>query len=250
MQTYPEQFPQDHRIDPRRQAEARVFDAIQASCQPGFAYYEWKRDHRSPEVDLALWLLGVGRFGLQVKGGQRSLRNGRWYLATQNSRQETASPSRKAWRAAMSLREEMVETLDDDNAFIIAVLLFPDMEPDPAIAAMAEREHAHVIWGTDNLFERLEEIAAATPVYFPPDAEDIRREVAAVTGNQILYAEQDPDQDHEEEPMPPPAQPEIPVVPQLGIATGSVTIHHVDTVVIHPAPGPAPANGSFPAPMD
>ena len=157
MQTYPEQFPPDHRTDPKRQAEARIFDAIQASSRPGFAYYEWKRDHRSPEVDFALWLLGVGRFSLQVKGGQRSLRNGKWYLATQTGRQETASPSRKAWRAAMSLREEIVETLDDDNAFIIAVLLFPDMEPDPAIAAMAEREHTHHIWRSDNLFERLEE---------------------------------------------------------------------------------------------
>ena len=68
MQTYPEQFPPDHRTDPKRQAEARIFDAIQASCRPGFAYYEWKRDHRSPEVDFALWLLGVGRFSLQVKG--------------------------------------------------------------------------------------------------------------------------------------------------------------------------------------
>ena len=243
MQTYPDQFPQDHRTDPKRQAEARIFDAIQASCRPGFAYYEWKRDHHSPEVDFALWLLGVGRFSLQVKGGKRSLRNGKWYLATQTGRQETESPSRKAWRAAMSLREEMFETLDDDNAFIIAALLFPDMEPDPAIAAMAVREHAHVIWGADNIFERLEEIAARTPVYFPPNAADIRREVAGVTGDQILYAEQDPDQDHEEEPMPLSGQPEIPVVPQLGIAAGSVTIQHVDTVIIHPAPGPVAANG-------
>ena len=245
MQIYPEQFPQDHRIDPRRQAEARIFDAIQASCQPGFAYYEWKRDHHSPEVDFALWLLGVGRFSIQVKGGQLSLRNGKWYLVTQNGLEETASPSRKAWRAAMSLREEMVETLMDDNAFIIAVLYFPDMGPDPAIAAMAQREHTHVIWGTDNLFERLREIAEGTPVYFPPNAEDIKREVAAVTGNQILYRGQDPDPDHLEEQLPPPAQPEIPVVPPLGIATGSVTIQHVDTVIIQPAPGPVPTNGKI-----
>ena len=141
----------------------------------------------------------------------------------------------------MSLREEIVETLEDDNAYILAVLMLADMKPDPAIAAMAEREHTHVIWGTDNPFERLEEIAAATPVYFPPNAEDIRREVAAVTGNQILYRGQDPD--HREGQLPPPAQPEIPMVPQLGIATGSVTIQHVDTVIIQPAPGPVPANG-------
>ena len=185
----------------------------------------------------------MGRFSIEVKGGPLSLKNGRWYLATQNGLKETGSPSRKAWRAAMSLREEIVATLEDDNAFIIAVLQLADMEPDPAIAAMAEREHTHVIWGTDNPFERLEEIAAATPVYFPPNAEDIRREVVAVTGNQILYRGQDPDQDHREGQLPPPAQPEIPAVPQLGIATGSVTIHHVDTVIIQPASGSVPANG-------
>ena len=245
MQIYPEQFPQDYRIDPRRQAEARIFDAIQSSCQPGFAYFEWKRDRRSPEVDFALWLLGVGRFSIEVKGGQLSLRHGRWYLAAQNGLEETGSPSRKAWRAAMSFREEIVWTLKDDNAFIIAVLYFADMEPDPAIAAMAEREHTHDIWGTDNLFERLKEIAAATPVYYPPNAADIRREVAAVTGNQILYRGQDPDQEHRDEQLPPPAQPEIPVVPQLGIATGNVTIQHVDTVIIQPAPGPVPTNGKI-----
>ena len=243
MQTYPEQFPLNHRTDPKRQAEGRIFDAIQSSCQPGFAYYEWKRDHHSPEVDFALWLLGVGRFSIEVKGGQRSLRNGRWYLAAQNGLEETGSPSRQAWSAAMSLREEIVWTLKDDKAFIIAILFFPDMEPDPVIAAMAEREHTHVIWGTDNFFERLREIAAATPVRYPPNAGDIRREVAAVTGNQILYRGQDPDHDHVEGQLPPLAQPEIPVVPQLGIATGSVTIQHVDTVIIQPAPGPVPANG-------
>ena len=67
----------------------------------------------------------------------------------------------------MSLREEIVEALRDDTAFIISVLLFPDMEPDPAIAAMAAREHAHVVWGADNIFERLEEIAARTPAILP-----------------------------------------------------------------------------------
>ena len=195
-------------------------------------------------MDVARWLLGVGRFSLQVKGGQQSLRNGKWYLATQTGRQETGSPSRKAWRAAMYLRDEIVETLRDDNAFIIAALLFADMEPDPAIAAMAEREHTHVIWGTDNFFERLREIAAATPVYYPAQRRGYQAGrwlrspatrfcTVVKTRTKTIGKGQ----------LPPPAQPEIPAVPQLGIATGSVTIQHVDTVIIQPAPGPVPANG-------
>ena len=44
MITQPDQFPPDRRADPRRLAEARVFDAIQASDRPGLAIYEWHVD--------------------------------------------------------------------------------------------------------------------------------------------------------------------------------------------------------------
>ena len=47
MQTHPVTFPPDRRNDPMRQAEARVFDELNASRLPGFAYYEWQRDHNS-----------------------------------------------------------------------------------------------------------------------------------------------------------------------------------------------------------
>ena len=73
MLTQPEQFPPDRRADPRRRAEARVFDAIQSSDRPGLAIYEWQRNPGSPQLDFAIWTQGGGRFGLQVKGGQISL---------------------------------------------------------------------------------------------------------------------------------------------------------------------------------
>ena len=74
MLTQPEQFPPDRRADPMRRAEARVFDAIQSSDRPGLAIYEWQRNPGSPQLDFAIWTQGGGRFGLQVKGGQISLR--------------------------------------------------------------------------------------------------------------------------------------------------------------------------------
>ena len=78
MLTQPQQFPPDRRADPRRRAEARVFDAIQSSDRSGLAIYEWQRNPGSPQLDFAIWTQGGGRFGLQVKGGTVS----RWRMAS------------------------------------------------------------------------------------------------------------------------------------------------------------------------
>ena len=235
MQTHPEEFPPDRRNDPKRRAEARIFDALQRSGLPGFVHYEWQRDRRSSQLDDDLWTTYVGRFGLQVKGGQYQLQNGQWYLRTANGLEMKESPLRKTFDATMSLHDEISDTLGYE-AFFIAVLVFPDMEPDQAIAAIAERSNVHVIWGVDGLVDRLREIADVTGVYYPPNEEDIAREVAAVTDGQVLYEPRGapmpaPDGD----PLPP--LPEVPPQSRLETTAGSITIQHVDTLIVNTAPG-------------
>ena len=236
MITQPEQFPPDRRADPRRRAEARVFDAIQSSDRSGLAIYEWQRNPGSPQLDFAIWTQGGGRFGLQVKGGQLSLENGKWYLETPGGPEEKPSPLCLTWDAAMSLREDIIDVLGDTCCYVIAALLFPDMEPDPAIVAEAKRSNVHPIWGTDNLMNRLAEFAARK-AYYPPNADDIRREVAAVTDGQIAYAGEVQDQFHLEESQLPPEQPQAPAVSRLEVPAGGITIGHVDTLIVHTAPG-------------
>ena len=73
METHPEQFPDEsQQPDPNPRAEDRVFDAIQDNDGPDFANHEGQPYIGAPEMDFTLWLSGVGRFGLQVKGGQQS----------------------------------------------------------------------------------------------------------------------------------------------------------------------------------
>ena len=62
------------------------------------------------------------------------------------------------------------------------------MEPDPAIVPEARRSNVHVLWVTDKLMDRLAEITARKACY-PPNSDDIRRGVAAVTDGQIRYTE-------------------------------------------------------------
>ena len=129
------------------------------------------------------------------------------------------------WDAAMSLRDDIVDILADSCCFVITVLLFPDTEPNRAIVAEAKRSNLHLPWGTDNLMNRLAAIAARK-AYYPPNADDIRREAAAVTDGQTTYAGEAPE------------QPEAPAVPRLEIPAAGITIGHVDTLIVHTAPGP------------
>ena len=247
MLTQPDQFPPDRRADPMRRAEARVFDAILSSDRSGLAIYEWQRNPASPQLDFAIWTQGGGRFGLQVKGGHVSLENGKWYLETPGGPEEKPSPLCLTWDAAMSLREDIIDILGDTCCFVIAALLFPDMEPDPAIVAEARRSNVHVLWGTDNLMNRLAAIAARK-AYYPPNADDIRREVAAVTDGQVAYAGEVQDQCQREGRLFLPEQPEAPAVPRLEVPAGGITIGHVDTLIVHTGPGPVTDAGRDPEP--
>ena len=76
----PEEFPRQRRDDPKRQAEARVFDALQALDMAGHALYEFRKGGK--QVDFALWLDRLARFASQVKGGPYEMDNtGQWFLA-------------------------------------------------------------------------------------------------------------------------------------------------------------------------
>ena len=55
---------------------------------------------------------------------------------------EKHSPLRLAWDATMACRAGVVHILKD-SCFVVAALLFPDMEQDPAIDAGAHRSNVH-----------------------------------------------------------------------------------------------------------
>ena len=192
MQMYPELFHHHRLHDPFRQAERRVFQALAGSGAAGFAYYEWQRsrkDIRALQLDFAIWLEGIGRFGLQVKGGHHVFEGGAW--RRRNGRRGdyekvTVCPLAVTADATMSLLNEVAEVTGGSN-FFIPVLLFPDMAPDEAISKRAERTNVHLVWRTDRIVERLIEISREAKVRRPPDAQDIRMEVQVITDGQVAY---------------------------------------------------------------
>ena len=169
IQMKPGDFPERRRHDPKRGAEARVFDAIRELELPGRAIYKFRLREEGMQVDFALWLDRLGRFALQVKGGSYRLDNeGQWQLQKPDG----------SWASVPSPMEETVDgciemhdAIDEATGyygFVVGVLVFPDMERDEQMEQVA-RDHSHlqIIWGLDDLAGDLQRIARQAQVRPP-----------------------------------------------------------------------------------
>ena len=69
MKIYPP-FPTCREATPTRRAEKLIYEALEASDLDGLALFEVKPLSSAPQLDFAVWLLDVGTFGIQTKGGR------------------------------------------------------------------------------------------------------------------------------------------------------------------------------------
>ena len=191
MRMYPREFPSGRRKKPKRQAERRVYEALAGSDRQGFCYYEWRRGYERIELDFAVWVEDLGRFALQVKGGRYLLIDGEWYLKTRAGLQPVQScPLDETKLAALDLHDDIKELAKTTyNPYVIPVLVFPDMESDPAVESLARRKGVYIIWGTEPLMTDLAEIVRSRRVSDTLSMERIGREVYAVTDGLIQLAE-------------------------------------------------------------
>ncbi len=191
MRMYPREFPGTRRRMPKRRAERRIFEALAGSDCQGFVYYEWRRGYGRIELDFAVWIVDLGRFALQVKGGHYLLIDGEWHLETGNDLAPIGtSPLDEAWLAALELHDDIEELAATPyNPYVIPVLAFSDMEPDPVIEGLARRKGVYLVWRTDDLVADLSAVAQGREVSDALSMNRIRREVSAVTDGLIQLRE-------------------------------------------------------------
>ena len=213
------QFPPHRRQDPRRRAEAIVYDQLARSGLPGHALYELKPLPEAPELDFAVWLQDRGRFGAQVKGGPYSVDKSVWTLRTSQGIQHVPCPLTQTWDAAIAVRDAVDRVLGF-KVFIIPVLLLTDTPPDPFIKEWAAQRKVKVLFGADDLVDRLLELADRMDIKHPPAAYHIQNEVDAVTNGLVVPAGVGP----APEPVEEAAQ---------DLIARQVVIHHVDTVNVY-----------------
>ena len=190
MKMYPKAFPSGRRKRPKRRAEQRVYETLAGSDRQGFVYYEWRRGYRHIELDFGVWIAGLDRFALQVKGGHFQLIGGEWHRKTRKGVQAVGiSPLDETWLAALDLHDEIAEQAHADyNPFVVPVLVFTDMEPDPAIMRLAERKGVYLVWGVASLVSDLADIARARGISHRLSWDRIAREVCAISDGQIRLA--------------------------------------------------------------
>ena len=191
MRMYPREFPSGRRRKPKRQAERRVYEALAGSDRRGFCYYEWRRGYDHIELDFAVWIEGLGRFALQVKGGRYLLVDGEWRLKTRDGVIAIEScPLDEAKLAALDLHDDIEELGKTTyNPYVIPVLMFPDMAPDGAIKQLAKRKGVYPVWGTGHLMADLAEIVRNRGVHQLLTAARIADEVFAVTDGLIRLSQ-------------------------------------------------------------
>ena len=149
MLTQPE-LPSHRRWDSLRLAELQAYQEFADSDREGRVLYEVKTSRNTPELDFAVLLEGVAIYGIQVKGGQHVINRGQWQRVTDDGPATIPCTMKVTWDAALQVRESVKRHLGR-KVFVVAVLVFLDMEPDPDIELRAENDRVRVLFGTDNL---------------------------------------------------------------------------------------------------
>ena len=218
MLIYPP-FPEPYLNDPMRQAEMRVYQELARSPAPGQALYQVNAYPNAPELDILAALERVAYLGIGIKGGryERNSR-GEWFLHNGLEWQKTPSPLDQTWEAAISVHDVLEKRLNV-NAFVVAVLILTDMDGDPAIDQVTANGKVRVLRGTDDLVDRLAEIARTRTICTPPTAGQIARVVEFFMPGLGTAPEPDP----------------TPATATMEIAGRQLIIQHVDTMNVYPA---------------
>ena len=178
MLIYPE-FPPNRRQDPKRHAEWLVYQAFEESDRDGHALYELKVNRRAPEVDFFALIQDKVVVCMQVKGGQYRVEGGDWYLETDNGLEYTPCPMKLTWDSAMAVRDFLKERIGR-KIFMVAVLLLPDMEPDRDIEMIAENDKTSIMFGYNDIVERVVDLAEERDVYGTPSPHMANRIIDAL----------------------------------------------------------------------
>ena len=236
MLTQPD-FPSHRRRDPLRLAELQVYTEFMNSDRAGRVLYEVKTSRNTPELDFAVLLEGMAICGVQVKGGQHVITRGQWQRVTDDGPVTIPCPMKITWDAALQIREAVKRHLGK-KVFVVAVLVFPDMEPNPDIELRAENDRVKVLFGTDNLVERLVNLVADEEIFNPPTAwlvDEIAEVLMPFLGNG------DDDQPellpNRPKPGPKPDQPgQAERVAIMDLKGTPAEVHHADVVNVYQAP--------------
>ena len=182
IQFMPSEFPEQRRNDPKRRAEAEVFDALVNMRKDGRGIYEMRCRPDGQQVDYPIWVDNLGRIAGQVKGGEYRLDDDAgWQLRTYEGKWESKpSPVQETVDGRIEMHDAIGKATSY-YSFVAGVLFLPDMKRNLDMERLAwNRDHVCIVWGLDSLELDLERIAERVGFRRPPKPTHSRNEQRAV----------------------------------------------------------------------
>ena len=112
----------------------------------------------APAPGCLVLLEGNGRYALTFLPDQWSVRDGEWYRHAEDGAVTPMGNVREdAWEAAMSIKDRLTEDRDF-GCYVIPVMVFTDMTPDPDTLEEMRGSQVRLLWGLDDLVARLADL--------------------------------------------------------------------------------------------
>ena len=216
MEVRPKESLKDH-MTPE---QASVYAAFAESDQDGIALHHSELTSELAELGFVAGVPDVGHLALQVLPGSYSVQGKTWRRITDHGKAPMDNPLYPALKAALKVKNVIWETLKH-RVFVRGIVVLPDMSPDSDLPAQVDDDLVWVVCGTENLVERVMNLARHDQDLTPSTAEVMREEMAALT--------------RATGPAQPVPNPAAPGQTAMEVAAGQVTIY-AQTVNVYSVP--------------
>ena len=161
--------------------QENVYTAFAESDQDGIALHHSELTSELDGLGFVAGLLDVGHLALQVLPGSYSVEGGKaWRLHTDHGKVPVDNPLYPTLKAALRVKNLIWDRLKR-RIFVRGVVVLPHMSPHSDLPAQVDDDLVWVICGTENLVERLMDLAKRDQDLTRSPAEDMREDMAALT---------------------------------------------------------------------
>ena len=159
--------------------ELEVCQQFEQSDRSGQALWWPLMAPGDPAPDCLALLEGNGRYALTFLHDQWSVRGGEWYHHAEDGAVTSMGNVREAaWEAAMSVKDRLTE---ERGCYVIPVMAFTDMAPDPDILEEMRGSKVRLLWGLEDLAARLADLPDGDQVQKQLGKRFISREVGVLS---------------------------------------------------------------------
>ena len=166
---------------PLSSAERHAMAQFEASDRGGTTVWRpWVSGNRTSPHCVVL-ARKIGRFAITFLPGNYGMEGDSWYHRGADGRDvEVADPLETVWEAGMAARDEMHRDFNF-GGFVVPIAVFADMDPDETILEERGSPGVKVLWGLDDLVERVIRQLPEDKRQSNLSSKYIRRDVKALT---------------------------------------------------------------------